>query len=239
MPADNADGQASELETGLKVTPRTSLKRLPERGTYDRAVIDAILDEALICHLGFTGPDGQPFVVPTICGRDGDTVYVHGSVASRMLRTLGKSAAACLTVTLLDGIVVARSGFHSSMNYRSVMLLGTPQRVDDPAEKARALDVIVDHVLPGRVPELRPPTDLEMRQTVVLALPIEEGSAKVRTGGPVDDEADLDGDSWAGVLPLDVVSGFPVPADDLRPDIAVPNSVATYQRPGAITPDGV
>lgn len=226
---------AGEPET-LATTPHTTLKRLPERGSYDRAVIDAILDEALICHLGFAGADGQPFVVPTICGRDGDTVYVHGSVASRMLRTLGKGASACLTVTLVDGIVAARSGFHSSMNYRSVMLLGTPRLVDDPAEKARALDVIVDHVIPGRTAELRPPTDLEARQTVVLALPIEEGSAKVRTGGPKDDEADLDGDAWAGVVPLRTVVADPEPADDLRPGIPLPPSIRGYRRPSASTP---
>ena len=220
----------------LSVTPRTTLKRLPERGSYDRDVVDAILDEALICHLGFTGADGQPFVVPTICGRDGDTVYVHGSVASRMLRTLGKGASACLTVTLIDGIVAARSGFHSSMNYRSVMLLGTPRLVDDPAEKGRALDVIVDHVLPGRTAELRGPTEIELRQTVVLALPIEEGSAKVRTGGPKDDEADLDGDAWSGVLPLRTEVGTPVAADDLRAGIPLPASISGYHRPTGATP---
>jgi uncharacterized protein len=222
----------------LAATSRTTLKRLPERGSYERTVIDAILDEALTCHLGFTGDDGQPFVVPTICGRDGDTVYVHGSVASRMLRTLGKGASACLTVTLLDGIVVARSGFHSSMNYRSVMLLGRPRLVDGPTEKARALDVIVDHVLPGRTAELRRPTEVELRQTVVLALPIEEGSAKVRTGGPEDDAADLDGDTWAGVLPLGLDVATPVPTDGLRGDIAVPASVRGYQRPAGATFDG-
>jgi nitroimidazol reductase NimA-like FMN-containing flavoprotein (pyridoxamine 5'-phosphate oxidase superfamily) len=225
---------AAEPE-GLAVTPRTTLKRLPERGSYDRAVIDSILDEALICHLGFTGDDGQPFVVPTICGRDGDTVYVHGSVASRMLRTLGKGTSACLTVTLIDGIVVARSGFHSSMNYRSVMLLGTPRLVDDPAEKARALDVVVEHVLPGRTAELRGPTDVELRQTVVFALAIEEGSAKVRIGGPKDDEADLDGDAWAGELPLRTEVGEPVGAEDLRAGIPLPASISEYRRPTSAT----
>jgi nitroimidazol reductase NimA-like FMN-containing flavoprotein (pyridoxamine 5'-phosphate oxidase superfamily) len=211
-------------------TPRTSLKRLPERGSYDRAVIDRILDEGMICHLGFVH-EGQPFVIPTIHGRDGDTVYLHGSVASRMLRTLGRGASACLTVTLLDAVVVARSGFHSSMNYRSVVVLGQPRLVDDPAEKIRALDVIVDHVIPGRTKELRAHTDLELRQTTVLALPITEASAKARTGGPGDDPADLDGDAWAGVLPLRLVPGDPIPADDLRPGIPVPPSVADYHRP--------
>lgn len=214
----------------LQPTDRTTLKRLPERGSYDRAVIDRILDEGIICHLGFVH-EGQPIVLPTIHGRDGDTVYLHGSVASRMLRTLGRGASACLTVTLLDAVVVARSGFHSSMNYRSVVVLGQPRLVDDAAEKLRALDVIVDHVIPGRTKELRSHTDLEVRQTTVLALPITEASAKVRTGGPNDDPADLNGDAWAGVLPLRLVPGEPVAADDLRPGIPVPPSVETYHRP--------
>jgi nitroimidazol reductase NimA-like FMN-containing flavoprotein (pyridoxamine 5'-phosphate oxidase superfamily) len=214
----------------LHPTDRTTLKRLPERGSYDRAVIDRILDEGMICHLGFVH-ESQPIVLPTIHGRDGDTVYLHGSVASRMLRTLGRGAAACLTVTLLDAIVVARSGFHSSMNYRSVVVLGQPRLVDDRAEKLRALDVIVDHVIPGRTKELRGHTDLEARQTAVLALPINEASAKVRTGGPNDDRDDLAGDAWAGILPLHLVPGVPVPADDLRPGIPVPPSLEAYHRP--------
>jgi nitroimidazol reductase NimA-like FMN-containing flavoprotein (pyridoxamine 5'-phosphate oxidase superfamily) len=213
-------------------TDRTTLKRLPERGSYDRELIDAILDEGLICHLGFVH-EGQPFVVPTIHGRDGDTVYLHGSVASRMLRTLGRGAhaAVCLTVTLLDGLVVARTGFHSSMNYRSVMLLGEPRQVDDPVEKLRALDVIVDHVVPGRTKELRDHTDVELRQTVVLALPIAEGSAKVRTGDPKDEDEDMAGDAWAGVIPLELRTGIPMAAGDLRPGIPVPPSVENYRRP--------
>jgi nitroimidazol reductase NimA-like FMN-containing flavoprotein (pyridoxamine 5'-phosphate oxidase superfamily) len=227
------NGPSEQSSAGeLDPTGRTTLKRLPERGTYDRSVIDAILDEAVICHLGFS-VDGQPFVLPTIHGRLGDTVYVHGSVASRMLRSLGKGAPACLTVTLLDGLVVARTGFHSSMNYRSVMLLGHPRKVEDPQERLRALDVVVDHVLPGRAAEMRRPSELELRQTVVLALPITEGSAKVRTGGPKDDPEDVDGDAWAGVLPLSLVPGEPVAADDLRPGIPVPPTVTGWGRPAS------
>ena len=226
----NSPSEPGARPEALEPTTRTTLKRLPERGEYDRAVIDRILDEAVICHLGFS-VDGQPFVLPTIHGRLGDTVYVHGSVASRMLRSLGAGAPACLTVTLLDGLVVARTGFHSSMNYRSVMLLGVPRKVTDPEERARALDVVVDHVLPGRVAEMRRPSDIELRQTVVLALPINEGSAKVRTGGPKDDPEDVEGDAWAGVLPLSLVPGEPIDAEDLKAGIPVPPSVTGWTRP--------
>ena len=212
----------------LPVTPRTTLKRLPERGRFDRATIDAILDEALTCHLGFLH-DGQPMVVPTIHARVGGDVFVHGAVASRMLRSIVDNPV-CLTVTLIDGLVVARSGFHSSMNYRSVMLLGTPRLVESDGEREQALDAIVDHVIPGRVADLRRPTRVELRQTQVLALPISEGSAKVRTGDPVDDEADLGGEAWAGVLPLRLTAGEPVPAQDLASGPAVPSYLAGYAR---------
>jgi hypothetical protein len=213
----------------LSPTARTALKRLPDRGSYDRAVIDPILDEALTCHLGFVH-DGQPFVLPTICARVGDTVYVHGSVASRMLRSFTSGAKACLTVTLLDGIVVARTGFHSSMNYRSVMLLDTPRLVTDEAEKVRALDAIVDHVIPGRTAELRPNLDVELRQTHVLAFAISEGSAKVRTGGPKDDAEDLELNIWAGVIPLRITAGPPVDAPDLKAGVTPPGYVTEYRR---------
>lgn len=214
----------------LDVTPATTLKRLPERGRYGRAEIDAILDEALTCHLGFVH-EGQPFVVPTIHARQGDEVLVHGSVASRMLRTLASGVSVCLTVTLIDGLVVARSGFHSSMNYRSVMLLGVPRLLESDEERSAALDVIVDHVVPGRVAELRAPTRAELRQTNVFAVAIDEGSAKVRTGGPHDDPEDIDQDVWAGVIPLRLVAGTPIDSDDLRAGIAVAPSAAAYGRP--------
>ena len=212
----------------LPVTARTTLKRLPERGRFDRVTIDAIVDEALTCHLGFVH-EGQPLVVPTIHARVADEVFVHGAVASRMLRSIVGNPV-CLTVTLIDGLVVARSGFHSSMNYRSVMLLGSPRLVESDEERAVALDAIVDHVMPGRVADLRRPTRVELRQTQVLALPITEGAAKVRIGDPIDDEADLSGDAWAGVVPLGLRAGEPVASQDLAGGIAVPCYLAGYRR---------
>lgn len=200
---------------------RVEVHRLAERGRYDRATIDRILDDALVAHLGFA-VDGQPYVIPAIHARDGDEVYVHGSVASRLLRMLGRGAPACLTVTLVDGLVVARSAFHSSLNYRSVVLLGVPRAVRDPAEHRRALDAITDHVLPGRRADLREPHAHELRQTAVIAFRIDEASAKIRTGDPHDDDADLDLPIWAGVVPVTLVAGEPRPAADLRGDVAPP-----------------
>ncbi len=210
-------------------TDRTTLKRLPARGSYDRTVIDAILDEALICHLGFVA-DGSPVVIPTIHARVEDRVYVHGAVAGRALRT-ARNTPVCLTATIVDGIVVARSGFHSSMNYRAVMLFGDARVVDDPAEKHVALEAIVDHVIAGRTAQVRPYTDVEARQTMVLGLDITEGSAKVRTGGPVDDEEDYELDIWAGVLPLQLVPGTPIDDDRLKPGLTPPSNLTAYRRP--------
>lgn len=192
---------------------RTTVRRLPERGRYDRGTVDAILDEALICHLGLVDPDGRPFVIPTIHARHGEHLYVHGSPASRALRTAAGGVEACVTVTLLDGLVLARSAFHHSMNYRSVVVYGTATKVTDPAEKEEALTAIVEHVLAGRSAGCRPPDDKELRSTLVLRLPLDEASAKVRTGGPKDDDGDLTLPVWAGVVPLRVVAGEPV-ADD-------------------------
>jgi nitroimidazol reductase NimA-like FMN-containing flavoprotein (pyridoxamine 5'-phosphate oxidase superfamily) len=214
----------------LTPTDRTTLRRLPARGSYERAVIDEVLDEALICHLAFVA-DGAPMVIPTIHARVDDVVYLHGSVANRALRAAGKGAQVCLSVTLLDGLVLARSAFHHSMNYRSVVLLGEATVVADEAEKLMALDAIVDHVVTGRSAQLRPHTPTEVRTTTVLALPIVEGSAKVRTGGPVDDEEDLALDVWAGVLPLHTVAGRPIDDEQLRPGIAVPANIAGWRRP--------
>lgn len=193
--------------TGLQ-TDRTALHRLPERGSHDRAVIDPILDEAYLCHLGFT-QDGQPFVIPTIHARVGDVLYLHGSAASRAMRTAKQGIPVCITVTLLDGLVLARSAFHHSVNYRSVMVLGTATEVTDRAEKAAALDAIVDHVLAGRSADARPGNDKELRATTVLRIPLTEASAKVRTGGPKDDPEDMDLPVWAGVLPVKMVHGGP------------------------------
>jgi nitroimidazol reductase NimA-like FMN-containing flavoprotein (pyridoxamine 5'-phosphate oxidase superfamily) len=184
-------------------TDRTRVRRLPDRGVYDRQVIDRIVDEGLVCHLGFA-VDGQPFVIPTIHGRVDDTVYVHGSNASRMLRSLGKGVEACLTITIVDGLVLARSAFHHSMNYRSVLVLGELRPVDDADEKLRALEAISEHVAPGRWDAVREPNEKEMAQTTVLALPLDEASAKIRTGPAGDDEADMSLDVWAGVLPLEL-----------------------------------
>lgn len=201
------------------------MRRLPDRGRHDAGSVHAVLDEALIGHLAFVH-DGTPFALPTIHARVGDVLYLHGSVASRMLRS-ATGQTVCFTATLVDGLVVARSAFHHSMNYRSAVVLGVPRLVDDPEEKVRALDAIVDHVLPGRPGEVRGHHDVEVRTTRVLALAIDEASAKVRTGGPVDEEADLAGDAWAGVVPVHLAYGEPIPADDLHPDgHAIPPSVA-------------
>jgi nitroimidazol reductase NimA-like FMN-containing flavoprotein (pyridoxamine 5'-phosphate oxidase superfamily) len=203
-------------------TERTTVKRLAKRGVYDRETVYAILDEALICHAGFI-VDGAPVVIPTIHWREGDTLYFHGSAASRMLRSLRDGVEACVTVTLLDGLVIARSAFHHSMNYRSAVIFGTAREVTDREEKLRALDALVEHVLRGRSSEVRKANEKEQRQTMVLALPIEEASAKVRTGGPIDDDEDYDLPIWAGVVPISLTYGEPV--DDGRVKVRVPESV--------------
>jgi len=208
---------------------RTRVRRLPDRGAYDRPVIDAILDEALVCHLGFA-LDGQPFVIPTIHGRRGDVVYVHGSAASRMLRHLRGGVPACLTVTLVDGLVLARSAFHHSMNYRSVVLLGAATMVESPEERVTGLKAIVDHVVPRRWSDVRQPTAAELKATMVLRLPISEASAKVRTGGPIDDEPDYALPVWAGELPFRLTAAPLVPDARLPAGIAPPACVTGYWR---------
>jgi nitroimidazol reductase NimA-like FMN-containing flavoprotein (pyridoxamine 5'-phosphate oxidase superfamily) len=195
---------------------------VPDRARYDRDTIDAVLDEALVCHLGLVDDESRPFVVPTIHARVGDHVYVHGSPASRALRTAAGAVDACVVVTLVDGLVLARSAFHHSLNYRSVVLYGRAERVEDLDEKRAALDAVVEHVVRGRAADARPGNDKELRGTLVLRLPIDEASAKVRTGGPLDDDEDLDLPVWAGVVPLRVVPGEPVPADGLAPDLSWP-----------------
>jgi hypothetical protein len=215
----------------LEPTPRTTLRRLPARGRFDRETVYAILDEALVCHVGFV-TDGQPFVIPTIHARVGDRLYVHGSAASRMLRTLEGGVPVCVTAMLLDGLVLARSAFHHSMNYRSAVVLGRAEAVRDPREKWDALRAIVEHVTPGRWAEVREPNAKEMAGTLVMRLPIEEASAKVRTGPPLDDEEDYALDVWAGVLPLSIVPGAPVPDPRLETERPVSPSVLAYHRPG-------
>jgi uncharacterized protein len=191
-------------------TARTKLRRLPKRGAHDRPTIDAILDEALISHVGFVH-DGRPAVIPTLHARIGDEVLIHGSAASGMLRALATGIEACLTATLIDGLVLARSAFHHSVNYRSVVLYGTARLVTDPEEREQALEAFTERLLPGRWADVRWPTRQELKATTVLKLPIAEGSAKVRTGPPIDDEPDYALDVWAGVIPLTLTRGEPVP----------------------------
>jgi nitroimidazol reductase NimA-like FMN-containing flavoprotein (pyridoxamine 5'-phosphate oxidase superfamily) len=209
---------------------RTTVKRLPERGVYDRAVIDALLDEALYCHVAYV-QDGGPRVIPTIHVRVGDTLYLHGSTASRTLRSLRDGAEVCVVVTLLDGLVLARSAFHHSMNYRSVVVFGRAREVTDPKEKWAAQRALVEHVVPGRSDEARLPTERELRQTTILAVPLEECSAKVRSGPPKDEPEDFDLPVWAGELPLRTVAGTPVPDPALPAGVAAPPSVLDYSRP--------
>jgi nitroimidazol reductase NimA-like FMN-containing flavoprotein (pyridoxamine 5'-phosphate oxidase superfamily) len=189
-------------------TPRTTVKRHPERGEYDRETIEAILDEALICHVGFV-VDGQPYVIPTIHARDGDVLYLHGSPASRMLRTIKEGVDVCVTATLLDGLVLARAVYNHSMNYRSAVVLGRAREITDLSEKLHAMECVVEHVVPGRWAEARQPNEGEIKGTTILALPLEEASAKIRTGPPTDFDEDMSLPVWAGVIPLDLQRGRP------------------------------
>jgi nitroimidazol reductase NimA-like FMN-containing flavoprotein (pyridoxamine 5'-phosphate oxidase superfamily) len=214
------------LPLASPTSDRTRVRRLGERGRYDTETIHAILDEALICHVGFV-VDGQPVVIPTIHWRDGETLYFHGSAASRMLRSLRDGVDACVTVTLLDGLVLARSAFHHSMNYRSVVVFGKAREVRED-EKVRVLDSLVEHVVRGRSKEVRAPNLKELRQTLVLALPIDEASAKIRTGGPVDDEEDYALPVWAGVLPMTLTPGEPIADNGVSAD--APEYVTQYKR---------
>ena len=212
-------------------TDRTRTVRAPDRGHYDRETIDAILDAGILCHVAYV-LDGAPVVTPTLYWRHDDRVYWHGSSASRMLR---KSAGTevCLTVSHLDGIVLARSGFHSSINYRSVMLFGTAEVVPD-ADQPAVLDHFIEHLAPGRLETLRPPTDQELKATTILSIPINEASAKIRTGPPADDEEDYALPTWAGVIPVTTTLGDPIPDPRLDPTIEIPTDVtALYQTPWA------
>lgn len=202
---------------------------MPKRGRYDRETVYQILDTGFVCHVGFS-VDGQPYVIPTNYGRVGETLYLHGSAASRMLKTLSAGVPVCVTVTHVDGLVLARSAFHHSVNYRSVVILGTARLVDDPAEKMEALRIFTEHVMKGRWNDVRWPTEQELRATSVLAIPLEEVSAKVRTGGPVDDEADYALPVWAGVLPLQLVAKEPVPDALRKNDPPVPDYLKNYSR---------
>jgi nitroimidazol reductase NimA-like FMN-containing flavoprotein (pyridoxamine 5'-phosphate oxidase superfamily) len=210
-------------------TDRTRVRRHPERGRYERAEIDAILDEALFCHVGFVD-GGRPFVIPTIHTRVGDDLYLHGSPASRMLRELGDEIDVCVTATLLDGIVLARSVYNHSLNYRSAVVLGRARKLEDPNQKLRALEAIVEHVVPGRSQEARAPSEKELAGTSVLALAIDAASAKVRTGPPGDFDADLELAVWAGVIPLRTVAGEPLTEEHVPSNVAIPAYVREYGR---------
>jgi nitroimidazol reductase NimA-like FMN-containing flavoprotein (pyridoxamine 5'-phosphate oxidase superfamily) len=213
----------------LTPTKKTRVKRIPKRGAYDREKLNSILDEAIICHVGFVA-DGQPYVIPTGFARVGEKLYIHGSAASRMLRDLAEGVEACVTVTILDGLVLARSAFHHSMNYRSVVILGKAELVTDAQEKYAALEAFAEHVIPGRWPEVRPPTPKELKATSVLRLPITEASAKIRSGPPVDDEEDYAMDVWAGVIPMHLSPGKPVADPRSSPSTKLPNHVLKYRR---------
>lgn len=208
-------------------TPRTTLRRLPQRGTYDREMVYSILDEGLACHVGFIH-EGHAVVIPTAYGRAGDKLYLHGAKTSRMMNLLRAGAKVCVTVTLLDGLVLARSAFHHSMNYRSVLIFGVASAVEDPAEKYEALRYFTEHIMHGRWAEVRPPSTAELNGTAVLSLSLEEASAKVRTGPPLDDEEDYQLPVWAGVLPLKIVAGELVPDPRLQDEIEPPAYLQSY-----------
>ena len=213
----------------FETTERTRIRRKPQRASYDVAVAEAILAEGLYCHVGFS-VDGQPYVIPTIYARVEDRLYVHGSAASRMLRTIGERMPVCITVTLLDGLVLARSTFHHSMNYRSVVILGEATEVTERDEKMTALKAIVDHVMVGRWEDVRQPSDQELKATRVIRVPLDEVSAKIRTGPPVDDDEDYQLDCWAGEVPLTLVPQAPVADPLLRSGIALPGYARDYTR---------
>jgi len=210
-------------------TERTKVRRLPDRGKYDAETVYGILDEGFICHVGFV-VEGQPFVIPTGYARVGDTLYIHGSAASRMLRTLAEGLQVCVTVTLVDGLVLARSAFHHSMNYRSVVILGRATAVEDRDEKSRALEAFTEHIVPDRWDYLRPVRDSELKGTSVLALPLTEASAKIRTGPPKDEPEDYELPIWAGVVPLRVAASEPLPDPKLPANIAMPEHVRRRAR---------
>jgi nitroimidazol reductase NimA-like FMN-containing flavoprotein (pyridoxamine 5'-phosphate oxidase superfamily) len=217
------------VTTTFEKTARNKVKRMPERGSYDPAVIYPIVDEALICHVGFV-VDEQPFVIPTLHARQGDSILLHGAKGSRLLRHVEAGGAVCITVTLLDGIVLARSVFHHSINYRSAVIFGHGVKIADDDERLAALESFTERLIPGRWQDARPPNTVELKQTTVVAVPIESASAKVRSGPPGDEEADLDLPVWAGVLPLGLRASELLPDPLLRPDVEVPEYLRDYGR---------
>jgi nitroimidazol reductase NimA-like FMN-containing flavoprotein (pyridoxamine 5'-phosphate oxidase superfamily) len=212
-------------------TPRTRVQRLPDRGKYDRETVHAILDQGFLCHVGFI-VEGQPFVIPTNYARVDEILYLHGSSASRMLKTLSGGVNVCVTVTHVDGLVLARSAFHHSVNYRSVVALGVAHLIEDAEEKMLALEAFTNHVMPGRWNDIRTPTEVELKATSVLALPLDEVSAKVRVGPPKDDAEDYPLPIWAGVLPLRVVPGEPIDDPKLTAGLKIPENIRNYSTDG-------
>jgi nitroimidazol reductase NimA-like FMN-containing flavoprotein (pyridoxamine 5'-phosphate oxidase superfamily) len=210
-------------------TGRTTVKRLAERASYERAEADAILDEGLVCHVGLATDDG-PVVIPMLYARDGDRLLLHGSAASRLLRSAGKGLDVCVTVTHLDGLVLARSAFHHSVNYRSVVVMGRAEPITDLAARREALDILVDSVVPGRMADTREPNERELRATIVLSLPLEEFSVKSRSGGPKEEPEDMALPVWAGVVPVTQGYGAPIADPDLAPSIPVPAYASGYHR---------
>ena len=213
----------------MNLTERTQLRRLPARGSHEPETIHQILDAGFLGHVGFS-VSGQPFVIPTLYGRDGEKLYLHGSAASRMLRELDSGVAACVSVVLVDGLVLARSAFHHSMNYRSVVAFGTARKIHDLARKTEALRVISEHVLKARWDDVRPPNERELQATAVLEFSIDEASAKIRTGPPLDDEEDYALPVWAGVLPLQLTAAEPIPDPRLSAATGVPEYIRRYRR---------
>lgn len=212
----------------LNVTEKTKVKRLAKRAVYDFEAISKILDDSFICHLGFV-IDVQPFVIPTCFGREDDRIYFHGSVGSRMLKHIKTGPGICITVTNVDGIVLARSAFHHSINYRSVVIFGKAEEIIEPVEKTNALNVITEQIIPGRWNDVREPNEKELKQTSVFSIKISEASAKVREGGPVDENEDMNLNVWAGVLPLKIVPGNPVRDSALKENIYFPDYIKNYK----------
>ena len=225
-PARRGDSPA----TTAPPSERTRVRRLPDRGAYDRESLERILDEGLVAHVGFTGDDGQPFVIPLAYARQGDRLLLHGSVLSRLMQRAAGGVPVCVTVTLLDGLVLARSVFHHSMNYRSAVVLGRTRPIRDPAEKLAALEALVEHLVPGRSADARGPSEKELAATEIVAVPLDEASVKVRTGPPKDDRRDLALPVWAGVVPLHLTAGAPETAPDGEPGRPVPAVAARYRR---------
>jgi nitroimidazol reductase NimA-like FMN-containing flavoprotein (pyridoxamine 5'-phosphate oxidase superfamily) len=218
------------MMTELDRSERTTLKRMPDRGHFDRATINSIVDEAMICHVGVVDDQGRPAVIPTFHARDGDDLLIHGSAASKLLRT-ARNTEICVTITLIDSLVLARTALHHSANYRSVVIFGVPEQITDDDEADAALSTLVNGLVPGRMDEVRPNTTKEVRSTMVLRLPITEASAKIRNGPPVDDDEDMLAPVWAGLIPISTTFGEPVTAADMRVDVPVAKSAQGYARP--------